>query len=223
MNENREETHLGMQLESQPNKKAKRSYRSVCLTLVAVLIIAIICMTGCKRRTNDDEPTTSSEPEVTEEVEVTEEPEDTEEPEISEESEVTEEPEVLEESEVIEEPEESLVEAVDCVGYMSTYEWDQENSYDEPKILIWSLDSEGALLSNGASYEITDEFVYLYVPGSINDVQTVGSTLEIIGNTENIYVLNDLPIPTGVETDITCNVTYVDGSEQEITVTIIRN
>ena len=61
MNENREETHLGMQLESQQNKKAKRSYRSVCLTLVAVLIIAIICMTGCKRRTNDDEPTTTRE------------------------------------------------------------------------------------------------------------------------------------------------------------------
>lgn len=194
------------------SKKVTNRKLVVRVAVIAVLILAMAVTTGCGKKKNKENTPVESSQSVTQEVT----------PSTSEAQEST--AEVVESSETVEsteevEPEVNLVEEIDCNKYMVMTDWIVDADYDEPKITVWS-DDKAYMLSNGASYEGNGS-IALYVPGGVSNVKDISSNV-YIEEMGDFYFIQPVYLNLNEENEITCNITYNDGTQDTITVYFLR-
>lgn len=199
------------------SKKVTKRKLVVRVAVIAVLILTMAVTTGCGKKKNKENTPVESSQSVTQEVT----------PSTSEAQEST--AEVVESTESApvetvestEETEGNLVEEIDINKYMVMSEWLVDADYDEPKITVWPLSHNSAyVLSNGASYE-GNGAICLYIPGGISNVKDISSNV-YIEEMEDFYFIQPVYLNLNEENEITCNITYNDGTQDTITVYFLR-
>lgn len=191
------------------SKKVTNRKLVVRVAVIAVLILAMAVTTGCGKKKNKENTSVESSQSVTQEVT----------PSTSEAQESTAEvqestTEAAESTEEVE-PEVELVEEIDCNKYIAMTDWIVDADYDEPKITVWG-DDKAYMLSNGASYE-GDASICLYVPGGVSNVKDISSNV-YIEEMGDFYFIQTVYLNLNEENEITCNITYNDGTQDTITV-----
>lgn len=195
------------------SKKVTNRKLVVRVAVIAVLILAMAVTTGCGKKKNKENTPVESSQSVTQEVtpSTSEAQESTAEVVESTESATVETVESTEETE----SEVNLVEEIDTNKYDGMTEWLEDADYDEPKLTVW-LKNTAFLLSDGASYK-GDGAICLYTPGGITNVKDVSSNV-YIEKLENWYYITPVYLNSNEENEITCNITYNDGTQDTITV-----
>lgn len=179
------------------------------LLAVTVLVLSLAMVTGCGKKDNTP-ATPSTDVKVETSVEAESTPEPTQE-------ETVEPAETIPETETVEEV--NLVEEIDCNKYMVMSDWIKDADYNVPKITVWSQ-GEAFMLSNGASYELSgNKSILVYVPGGVSNVTDFSCNFATL-ESDDWYVIPTDYLDLGKENEVTCNVTYKDGTQDTITVYI---
>lgn len=97
-------------------------------------------------------------------------------------------------------------------------------NYNDFKVIVWR-NGEGAktILSNGDSYQMqdSDDFLYLYYPNKMQNVQTNMEYVFVEDEYERICTFN--VYSTGENIEVTFTGTDVDGKEYEITFYVTKD
>ncbi|MBQ8262147.1 MAG: hypothetical protein IJZ00_07665 [Lachnospiraceae bacterium] len=218
MKENRKKMQNARQFKPENIMKYGKANRGFALVLIAVLIIATMCMGGCNSGTNDDEVTVSSETEEADVTNVAEEPVESEpidqEPALNE-PEVTDEPEDTEEHERL-----SMLEPNTSVGTFIEY----INTFDITETVIIYDDADGAkfMIYSGDSCEIGYHVprFYVYSPEKevVGGYVTGENGEELEGEfswDRGVFYFYVMGYYDG---DVYINVEYSDGTTEELTV-----
>lgn len=182
MKKNRKKMQNARQFKSENIMKYGKANRGFALVLIAVLIIATMCMGGCNSGTNDDEVTVSSETEEADVTNIAEEPVESEP--IDQEPAVNE-PEVTDEA----------------TGPQNVVEWVESLNAAENRVTIWNnITNEGTLLENGQEYVIREGDVLVLkhvssyeIPLFINSI-TSNTEFKVYEFTTEFETLTEVPI-----------------------------
>lgn len=173
--------------------------------MTAIFVLMLVSTTGCSKGKNTENTFTSSVAEASREIE--ENGKST----MAAESNTSESGSPNEDTE----SETNLVEEIDVNKYMVMSDWIVDADYDEPKITIWD-DQNAYMLSDGAVLE-GDGAIALYVPGGPNNVKELTANV-YIEEMEGFYFIPTVYLYSNQENEITCDITYNDGTQDTITV-----